>query len=225
MNHFSDGLPLLDTLRADDRKELLRSGTRRRYSKGDVLVLEGDRSSMVFVIIHGWVMVSSTSDEGRRVVLAFRGSGDIVGELAVISSRPRSATVTALDDVTASLMTAETFQRHVATMPSFAAQIMRTLGDRLRDADTSRRELATLRVLQRLCRLVIRLAEQSGTRATGGIVVEFSLAQHDLAAAIGATREATAKALGVLRERGLIRTTGGHLTVLHDDVLRDIAEF
>jgi CRP/FNR family transcriptional regulator, cyclic AMP receptor protein len=224
VNLFNGGLPLLDTLRAEDRDELLRNGMRRRFHKGDVLLLEGDRSSMVFVITGGWVMVSSTSDEGRRVVLAFRGPGDIVGELAALDAYPRSATVTALGDVVTSVLTAEVFRLHLATMPAFNAQIIRTLGSRLRDADSHRRELATLPVLQRLCRLLIRLAGQGGTHTLDGVVVEFSLAQHDLAAAIGATRETTAKALGVLRERGLIQT-GRRLTVLHEDVLRRIADF
>lgn len=225
MNLFSDGLPLLDTLRAEEQNKLLRDGVPRRFHKGDALVLEGDRSSMVFVITSGWVMVSSTSDDGRRLGLAFRGPGDIVGELAALDARPRSATLTALGDVATSVLTAEVFRLYLATMPAFCHQLIRTLGRRLRDADAHRRELATLPVLQRLCRLLIRLLGHGGTRTPDGRAVEFSLAQHDLAAAIGATRETTAKALGVLRARGLIRTSGGSVIVLHEEVLREMADF
>jgi CRP-like cAMP-binding protein len=100
---------------------------------------------------------------------------------------------------------------------------MRQLSSRLRSADGERRSLASETVLQRLAVRLVELVERAGRPAADGVVVDLPLPQHDLASAVGATREAVAKALRLLREKGLVETGTRRLVVTDTEVLRLLA--
>lgn len=100
---------------------------------------------------------------------------------------------------------------------------MRQLSARLRSADVERRSLASETVLQRLAARLVELAQHAGSSRPGGTVLELPLPQHDLAAAIGATREAVAKALRQLREHGVVRTAQRRVVVTDTDALLALA--
>jgi CRP/FNR family transcriptional regulator, cyclic AMP receptor protein len=75
---------------------LLANGMVRRFGKGEILMRQGEPGSHVFVLARGRVKVARVDTEGNELLLALRGVGDIVGELAVLGGGARSATVTAL---------------------------------------------------------------------------------------------------------------------------------
>ena len=60
----------------------VRPGLPRDYPPGDTLCLEGDPATHVFVLLSGWVKILSATSDGHEIVLALRGDGDIVGEIA-----------------------------------------------------------------------------------------------------------------------------------------------
>jgi len=72
----------------------------RSFASGEVLIREDDRGDSMFVIASGEVDVS-VIDEGVVRHLAMLGSGDIVGEMSLMTGARRSATVIAISPVTA----------------------------------------------------------------------------------------------------------------------------
>jgi CRP-like cAMP-binding protein len=203
-----------------DRRALLAAGTAHRYGHGDTIIREGDDSAFVVVIVGGRVVVSSVTDRGGRLVLAIRGDGDLVGDLAALDGGTRSATVTTLGATAAVVVPGPSFYDFVAGHPGTARALMRSLGARLRDSDAERLALVSLPVVQRLARLLVQLAHSDGAaHPDGGTLIDLPLPQHELAASIGATRESAAKALGVLRDGGLVRTRSRRLVVTDPDLL------
>lgn len=75
---------------------LLASGTVRRFERGEILMRQGEPGSYVFILAAGRVKVARVDVDGNELLLAIRGVADILGELAVLGGRMRSATVTAL---------------------------------------------------------------------------------------------------------------------------------
>jgi len=214
---------LLDVLAPRDRQALLALGTARRVRRGISILRQDEQSRFVALITAGWVTVSTLTPRGDSLILAIRGAGDVIGDLAALDGRPRSATVTALDDISVVVVTGERFRGYLTTHPTAASAYMRNLGARLRDADAERRALASATVLQRLARLLAELAAQQGVNSAEGITISPALPQRDLAASIGATREAVAKALRVLRERDIVRTGPRQLVVIHPELLTLLA--
>ncbi|MFI2606470.1 Crp/Fnr family transcriptional regulator [Kitasatospora sp. NPDC018619] len=214
MGLLGDDLPFARTLSPHDREAFLALGAPKTYEPGRHLVTEGDRTTHVLLVLTGWAMVYVATDRGAtRLVLSLRGPGELVGELAALDERPRSATAQALGTVRALVIPGERFRRFLAEAPRVGSQVMSQLASRLRESDRERSAFASLTVVQRLAR---RLVELSATGAAvrpagsggpgGGPAAVVHLAQDDLAATVGATREAVAKALKLLRDRRLVRT-------------------
>ncbi|MEU3573601.1 Crp/Fnr family transcriptional regulator [Kitasatospora sp. NPDC036755] len=214
MGLLGDDLPFARTLSAHDHEAFLALGAPKAYDPDQRLVAEGDRTTHVLLVLTGWSMVHVATDRGAtRLVLGLRGPGELVGELAALDERPRSATAQALGPVEALVIPGERFRRFLAETPRVGSRVMSQLASRLRESDRERSAFASLTVVQRLAR---RLVELSATGATaraadsrgpgGGSTAVVHLAQDDLAATVGATREAVAKALKLLRDQRLVRT-------------------
>ena len=73
----------------------------RSYDEGDIIVTEGEQGSSLFLIVGGTVKVFTRSDDGGNLQLAELGPGDFFGEVSLLSSKPRTATITARTKVTA----------------------------------------------------------------------------------------------------------------------------
>src|SRR5918992_3489800 len=87
----------LDALSPEEVALLHARGVVRRFPRGDALFHERQLSDRVMLLTEGRVKIASTSADGRETVLAFRGPGEVLGELSAIDGKPRSAGVTAVD--------------------------------------------------------------------------------------------------------------------------------
>jgi CRP-like cAMP-binding protein len=220
MSLFGQDRTFLDALPSQDRRALIALGAGRRYGPGEVLLRAEDTSTFVIVLLDGWSMVLVETERGGHLILALRGAGELIGELAAVDQRPRSATVRALGEVDGVVIPGDRFRRFMAARPQVMSLVLRQLSSRLRSADVERRTLASGTVLQRLAARLVDLVSRAGREVPEGIVVDLPLPQHELAAAIGATREAVAKALRLLREEQVVRTGHRKLVITNMVLLR-----
>ncbi|WP_314174761.1 Crp/Fnr family transcriptional regulator [Streptomyces winkii] len=223
MSLFGQGRTFLAALPSQDRRALFSRGTPHAYAPGETVVREGESTTFVVLILSGWSVVSVETERGTRLILALRGAGEVVGDLAAVDQRPRSATVTALGRLETVVVPGRQFRGFLASRPAATSLIMRQLSSRLRSADVERRSLASGTVLQRLAARLLELAERTGRQDGEGIALNLPLPQHELAAAVGATREAVAKALRLLREEEVVRTGNRRLVVTNVQLLRLLA--
>ncbi|MCZ2523259.1 Crp/Fnr family transcriptional regulator [Streptomyces sp. NPDC059506] len=220
---LGDRVPFLARLEPAARQELLALGVPQPLPDDTVVLHEGEPSRHVLLVLDGWLKVTATSANGHEALLALRGPGDVVGELAAIDGRPRSARVTTLGPVRVVTVRSEDFVAHLETRPKVAVVLLGLLADRLRTGDRKRLESAAHRVDERLARLLLDLAEQHGQETPEGIALRVPLSQRELAGCVGASREAVARALEKLRKRGAILTMRRRIVVTRPEVLRQTA--
>jgi len=190
-----------------------------RFRRGQALFTEGDVADRVFVIERGWVTITSVGPGGREIVLGLRGPDDVIGELSALDGAPRSATALAAAEMEATVVPGSALIRALGD-PAAAMALLRVLATRLRDADRKRLEFASLDSLGRVAWRLHELGERFGEETANGIEIELPLSQEQLASWCGASREATVKALAVLRALGSI-TTGRRSVLIRDaDALR-----
>ncbi|MFJ9785890.1 Crp/Fnr family transcriptional regulator [Amycolatopsis sp. NPDC101161] len=204
--------------------DLRGKGVRRSWPAGATVLHEGDDSDYVVIIEIGSVKVSLSSPAGRQVVLAIRGPGDLLGEIAAIDGRARSATVTALSSVTATVLPGAAFRSLLMKDGARSFAMLRMVTERLREADAHRLELSTYAVLHRTSRLLADFAGRHGFVGRDGAAIQVPLSQAELAQATGASREAVVKALRHLRELGAVRTSRRRIEILNLDVLSMITD-
>lgn len=203
-----------------ERAALLATGRTRRFPRGTVLFHERDESDSVVLLIAGRVKTYSLTREGKEVVFAFRGPGDLLGELAAVDGRPRSAAVAALEDVEATFVGAAAFRSFLADHPRVALLLLEMLSSRLRDADRKRVEFAAYDTVGRVAARLAELCDEHGVPAREGVEITLPLSQDELAGWTGSSREAVGKALHVLRELGWVQTGRRRVTVRDLESLR-----
>ena len=211
---------LLDT---DDRHAVERTATRRSYPRGSVVYHRGDDATSVLVLLDGRVKITTPSVDGHEAVLAFRGPGDLVGELGAIDGRPRAASVATLEPVTALACARSEFRALLESRPAVGVAMLQVIVERLRGADAERADFGSHDVLGRVARRLCELADRFGAEADGGIEITLPLTQEELAGWCGASREAVSKALTTMRNLGWIETRRRVIAISDMEALRTYA--
>jgi CRP-like cAMP-binding protein len=93
---------------------------------GATLIREGERGREFIVVVDGTVVVTRKGKKVRDL-----GAGDFIGEIALVSDVPRTATVTASSPVRLLVVTDRAFRGLVEQMPSIATKVLQSLGERL----------------------------------------------------------------------------------------------
>lgn len=209
-----------------ERDEFMARSRVRRWRRGEVLFHEGDKSEWVAVLQTGRIKASSHTATGSEVVLAVRGPGALLGEISAIDRDTRSATLQALEPVTALVMPLQDFEGYLVSHGRITYLLMRTLSQKLRDSDRKRVEFGAQDTTGRVAARIVELVERFGTAGSrpGEIDIQLRLSQDELAGWVGSSREAVSKALGVLRSAGWIRTSRLSVVVLNLPALRARAE-
>ncbi|HLV75304.1 MAG TPA: Crp/Fnr family transcriptional regulator [Vulgatibacteraceae bacterium] len=219
--------PFWDALDGGERAALRRVARPRRYPPGAPLCFQGDDSDHLVVIESGWAKVTSSGEDGREVVLAVRGPGELVCESAVLGGRERSATVTALGPVRALVVPAARFTGFLDAHPGVWRLVSGTFVRRLDDASRRLQAHVSAHGARRLAILLSELADLSARHAppdaSGAVVLGPPLSQEELGSWMDASRETVARALAALRAEGLVRTGRRKITVLDPAGLRAFA--
>ena len=209
-----------DHLTPDEAVALEQVGRQREFRRGAILFRQAERTDSVVVLRTGRVKVSVDTAGGAEVVLAIRGPGALLGELSAIDREPRSATVTAIDNVTALALTLAAFEGYLMAHGRVSFLLMRALAGKLRDADRKRIEFGAHDTTGRVAARLVEMAERFGQPCDDGLKIGLPFSQDELAGWTGASREAVSKALGVLRSAGEIRTSRMSVVVRDLDALR-----
>lgn len=106
--------------------------TIRKYESGEIILKENDLGETAFVIEQGRVEVSKELD-GQKVHLAYLGTGETFGEMGMIDDKPRSATVTAVEDTLVREIHRDEFLQSLKTDPEIPITILKVLFERLRE--------------------------------------------------------------------------------------------
>ncbi|WP_327646861.1 Crp/Fnr family transcriptional regulator [Micromonospora zamorensis] len=220
----SPAAQLRAALSHEEVAELQTLGIPVNFAAGTVLFAEGETTTHAILIKDGQVKVVSAGPHGQDVVLATRGPGEVVGEMAPLDGRPRSATVVAITPVSAAIVSAELFNAFLERHPRVMRFLLIQITQRLRDADHRRVDLATLPVVARVAATLLEMAGAAGvdgSRTDPYVVPDIS--QVELAEYVGASREGVAKALRELRAKRMISTGRRAITINDAEALRVVA--
>ncbi|WP_049556570.1 Crp/Fnr family transcriptional regulator [Nonomuraea sp. SBT364] len=194
----------------DARRNLLGLAPPRAYGPGRVLLHQGESSSHVFILTSArpgasaCVKVSARLANGTEILLGIRVSGDAVGELGVLRGSTRQATVTTCSPTNAYVIPHREFMGFLRRYPEGWPAISGMIADRLDWANQRRLDFVGYSVPVRLARVLTALTERHGSKVEGGHDLGVRLSQEELGRLIGAGKDAIGKAIGSLKDAGLI---------------------
>jgi CRP-like cAMP-binding protein len=213
--------PFLRQLGAQDADALLARVRRQVVPRSSPILREGAAGDEAVVVLSERVKLVAYGAARREVVLAIRGPGELIGEMAVLGGQRRTATAIAVDDVEVGFLPGDELRGFLADHPGAALVLIRMLVRRLAEADRDRIDLATHDSVGRVAKRLLELSVDHGAPAERGRRIELSLSQDDLASWTGATRETVSRALRLMRGLGWVTTDHRTITVLDPGALRE----
>ena len=134
--------------------------------------------------------------------------------MSLLDGRPRSANVTTLEESNLLVVRRPDFLRALQYHPGIAIKLMVGLASRLRKADRQITGLALLGIADRLCSVLLTLAEDQGSETEEGLVIRDRPTHQVLASMAGTARETVTRVMGRLEDEGYLRVRGRELVIL-----------
>jgi CRP/FNR family transcriptional regulator len=213
-------VPLFAELSEKELEAVAASVTRRAYPAGAIVFGQGERCRELLIVESGTVRLLKTAPNGREQLIGVERMGSTLAEAPVFDGGEYSATAQTCGPTSVLRVPAEGFQRICRDIPGVAEKIIRVLGHRLRHLDGLVEELSFSTVRGRLAALLVRLAEEKGTRTPQGLQFRLDENNEELAARLGTVRELISRNLGRLYGEGLIRMEGRMVTIADPAALK-----
>ena len=206
--------PLFAALDVEAAAALKASMDERRLLKGDILFAEGDPGDRLYVVTEGKIKLGHASGDGRESLLAVMGEGEMFGELSLFDPGPRTATATALTDVTVLGLGHQALRPWLTGRPEVAESLLQALAQRLRRTNDALADLVFSNVPGRVAKALLDLGERFGQSQPDGLHVTHDMTQEELAQLVGASRETVNKALADFASRGWLRLESRSVVLL-----------
>jgi CRP/FNR family cyclic AMP-dependent transcriptional regulator len=190
-------------------KALAAHGGTRTFPANAILILEGDTSASLYIVVEGRVKAYASDENGREVVLGEFGPGEYLGELALDGER-RSASVKTLSPTTCCVVQPADLRAFLAAHPDFALHLTHKLMHTVRRLTEQVKSLALQDVYGRVVRVLTELSEPDGERR----VVRQRLTQKDIAERVGSSREMVNRIMKELTAGGYVTAADGHQLVI-----------
>lgn len=210
-------VPLFENLTDAELSSLAEVTQIRTFPKDNMIIWARDEGDSLFVTSSGRVKVSVMAKDGREMILSELGPGEFFGDMSLLDGQPRSANVTTMEETEALVIRRSDFLRALQTYPSIAVQLLVVLASRLRNADRQTANLALLGIADRICNVLVGLAEEEGVQTEHGYVIKNRPTHQTLANMTGTVRETVTRVLRRLEENGYIKTQGRELVILKQD--------
>jgi CRP-like cAMP-binding protein len=214
---------LLDHLEPHELERVMAFARTEKFSAGEVIFRKGDPGISMMNIVGGRVKVSVASTDGKEAVLAVLGPGEVLGEMAILEDKERSADATALDACEVLVLQKRDFIPFLERNPTIAIRLLRILCERVRRTSALVEDRVFLSLPARLAKTLLDLAETSGSETDAGTRVDFNMSQKNFGGMLGASRESVNKQLHAWQSEGLLTIGRGHVVLTRaDDLARVI---
>jgi CRP/FNR family cyclic AMP-dependent transcriptional regulator len=208
-----------------DFEELVSITTTRRLAAKEVLFHKGDPGVQLYGVMRGRLKVSAAGADGKEVVFGLMGPGEVIGEIALLDSRPRSGTVAAMEEAELLSLHRRDLISFLERRPRVAIQLAEVLAGRLRRLSELMEDTLFRTLPSRLAKRLLSLAEAYGRRTPSGLVIDLKLPQHELGEMVGTSRESINKQLRAWVDEGLVRLEKGQIVLRDEDALQSLARF
>jgi CRP-like cAMP-binding protein len=208
---------MFGSLDAATLAELAALARPRALRTGQFICRKGEPSRSLYIIAHGRVKISTTSPDGREMVLNLLGEGEVFGEVALADGGPRTADAAACEPVRLLTLDRAELVPYLERRADVTLRMLAALAGRLRWVAASLEDSSFLALPARLAKRLVLLGRHFGVDTPGGRRLTVTLPQRELASHMGVSRESVNRLLQGWVQAGLIGIDRGVV------VLRDIA--
>lgn len=214
---------IFSSLSETELESLLRVTSTKRLAKGEILFRKGEPGRQLYGVVQGHLRIFAIGPDGKEMVFHIADPGDVIGEIALLDSNPRSANVVALEEVELLTLDRRDFLPFLERHPQVAIRLAELLAARVRRLSELAEDSILLALRARLAKKLVALSRNYGVETPEGTRIELELHQQALGEMVGTTRESINKQLRDWSQRGFVRFDRGTLTVLDPKGLEALA--
>jgi CRP-like cAMP-binding protein len=208
-------VPVFAGLPDSDLARVAEVAVARSYDADHVVFREGDESNTCYIVRSGRARAIREHTDGRSIILAHFGPGDIFGELAMFDNERRSATVQTLEKTDLTAILGPDMRRLMHEHPELSVHLLAALAGRLRETNERLTRQSFQTVQSRVASVLAELVQAAQAAGATGPDVLIVSTQAELAQLAGSSRESASRFLAVLERAGVITQGRGKLTI-HD---------
>jgi CRP/FNR family transcriptional regulator len=206
----------LGALPADALRALVADASRLVLPAGSIVHRAGDDGGHLELVVSGLVRVFVTAQDGRTMTIRYCRPGALIGAVSLFASPfALPATIQTVTDTTLLALRASVVRRGADRDVRVARVLVDELSERVVSFIPEISAGAFTSIRQRVARHLLDLASEAQT----GSMLVARVSQHQLAEAVGTSREVVVRVLGALRDEGVIRTSRGAIEVLDPERL------
>jgi CRP/FNR family cyclic AMP-dependent transcriptional regulator len=194
-------------------EELERIKYASAYPEGAVLFVEGQSARGVYILCSGRVKLSTTSRDGKTLILRIAQAGEVLGLHATVSGKPYELTAETLQPCQLDFVKRDDFLRFLHNHGDACLHAAQHLSQNCEDAYEMIRSLGLSHsVSEKLARLLLEWASE-GESTKDGIRIKVSLTHEEIAQLIGTSRETVTRVLSEFREKQFAQLRGSTLLI------------
>jgi CRP/FNR family transcriptional regulator, cyclic AMP receptor protein len=207
-----------------EREALFARARTQKYTANESIFLMGSPGDRMVAVLSGTIRISVPSPDGKEIVLAILGPGEICGEIALLDGKERTADAKAATDCSVVVLERRDVLAFFAQYPDAWSKLIDVLCERLRTADQQMAEFALSPVPVRLAKALLRLATSDGQALNGRPAERVHLTQRELGNVIGATRESVNKYLRAWQRQGRVQIADRLIVITNRAAVEDLTE-
>ena len=183
------------------------------YPKGSTLFVEGEQPRGVFVLCSGRAKLTTSSSEGKTLIIQIVEAGEILGASASILNTKYEVSAETIEPCQVNFVSREDFLKMLSAHPDAAMRTARQLSTRVQ---SSQREIRSLGLCQttseKLAKLILDWCDK-GEETEKGMRLKVLLTHEEIAQMIGTTRETVTRLLSDFKRKKIIDVKGSSLFV------------
>lgn len=193
------------------------------YPKGSVLFVEGEDPRGVFIICSGKVKLTSSSSEGRTLIVKIAEEGEVLGMSASILGKSYEVSAETIEPSQVNFIRRDDFVRFITENVEACMHTAEQLSDRYHSAQKEIRAFGLAQTTaERLARLLVDWCETKGEQTAQGTRVQVLLTHEEIAQMIGTSRETVTRLLSDLKKKKIIEVKGASVYIKNREALDDM---
>jgi CRP/FNR family transcriptional regulator len=194
------------------------------YPKGATLFVEGQKPRGVFILCNGRVKLSTSSADGKTLILRVPEKGEILGLAATVSGQPYQASAEVLEPAQANFIARNDFLEFLKTHGEAALRVAQQLSENYHMAIGEMRTIGLSHsAAEKFARFLVEQITESD-KADGEVRATLTLTHEEIAQMIGSSRETVTRLFSDFKKRELLQVKGSTLLIHDISTLRKLAE-
>lgn len=215
---------ILEPLSQEELEGLARRAPDHHLGEGEVFLTPFEECERLFILKRGRVQVYEVASlGGAETTLSVVEGGNVFGESVLTGQRLTGVYARALEPSVCCSITRTDLERIILNHPEVGLRLVRSLSERLREAEIRLAEHTHKGVPARLASLLLRLGDKEGVVTRGSISIPTRYTHVQLGTMIGAKRVAVGRALKRLRQTGAVEVGRGQMHLRNTEILERIA--